>query len=84
MLVGDVDQLPSVGPGTVLADVIASGTVPVVRLTEIFRQAGQSWIVRAAHAVNARRDARSRRRPGQGDFYFVEADDAGRRSSTAS
>ena len=57
MLVGDVDQLPSVGPGTVLADVIASGAVPVVRLTEIFRQAGQSWIVRAAHAVNAGRDA---------------------------
>ena len=52
VLVGDVDQLPSVGPGAVLADMIASGAVPVVRLTEIFRQAGQSWIVRAAHAVN--------------------------------
>ena len=52
VLVGDVDQLPSVGPGAVLADVIASGAVPVVRLTEIFRQAGQSWIVRAAHAVS--------------------------------
>ncbi len=51
ILVGDVDQLPSVGPGAVLADVIASGAVPVVRLTTIFRQAGQSWIVRAAHAV---------------------------------
>ena len=51
VLVGDVDQLPSVGPGAVLADVIASGAVPVVRLTEIFRQAGQSWIVRTAHAV---------------------------------
>src|SRR3979409_2020066 len=52
VLVGDVDQLPSVGPGTVLADVIASKAVPVVRLTEIFRQAGQSWIVQAAHHVN--------------------------------
>ena len=52
VLVGDVDQLPSVGPGTVLADIIASKAVPVVRLTEIFRQAGQSWIVRAAHQVN--------------------------------
>src|SRR5439155_1748816 len=52
VLVGDVDQLPSVGPGTVLADIIASKSVPVVRLTEIFRQAGQSWIVRAAHRVN--------------------------------
>src|SRR5207253_3341395 len=50
ILVGDVDQLPSVGPGNVLADIIASRAVPVVRLTEIFRQAEQSWIVRAAHS----------------------------------
>jgi exodeoxyribonuclease V alpha subunit len=74
VLVGDVDQLPSVGPGTVLADVIASGVVPVVRLTEIFRQAGASWIVRAAHAVNAGEMPESAP-PGRGDFYFVEADD---------
>src|SRR6202045_4006938 len=51
VLVGDVDQLPSVGAGRVLGDVIASRTVPVVRLTEIFRQAEKSWIVRAAHAI---------------------------------
>ena len=51
VLVGDVDQLPSVGAGRVLGDVIASKTVPVVRLTEIFRQAEKSWIVRAAHAI---------------------------------
>jgi exodeoxyribonuclease V alpha subunit len=74
VLVGDVDQLPSVGPGTVLADVIASGAVPVVRLTEIFRQAGASWIVRAAHAVNHGEMPESAP-AGQGDFYFVEADD---------
>jgi exodeoxyribonuclease V alpha subunit len=74
VLVGDVDQLPSVGPGTVLADVITSGVVPVVRLTEIFRQAGASWIVRAAHAVNAGEMPESAP-AGQGDFYFVEADD---------
>ena len=74
VLVGDVDQLPSVGPGTVLADVIASGAVPVVRLTEIFRQAGQSLIVRAAHAVRQGEVPESAA-PGQGDFYFVEADD---------
>ncbi len=74
VLVGDVNQLPSVGPGTVLGDVIASGVVPVVRLTEIFRQAGASWIVRAAHAVNAGEMPESAP-PGQGDFYFVEADD---------
>jgi ATP-dependent exoDNAse (exonuclease V) alpha subunit len=72
VLVGDVDQLPSVGPGTVLADVINSGVVPVVRLTEIFRQAGASWIVRAAHAV--RNGELPQSAPaGQGDFYFVEA-----------
>lgn len=52
ILVGDVDQLPSVGPGNVLRDIIASGTVPVVRLTKIFRQSVQSGIVRTAHMVN--------------------------------
>ena len=52
VLVGDVDQLPSVGPGTVLRDVIASGAVPVVRLTEIFRQAAQSLIVLNAHRIH--------------------------------
>lgn len=73
VLVGDVDQLPSVGPGTVLADIIASGVVPVVRLTEIFRQAGRSWIVRAAHQVNHGELPESAP-AGQGDFYFVAAD----------
>jgi exodeoxyribonuclease V alpha subunit len=72
VLVGDVDQLPSVGPGTVLADLINSGVLPVVRLTEIFRQAESSWIVRAAHAVNQGHLPESAP-PGQGDFYFVEA-----------
>jgi exodeoxyribonuclease V alpha subunit len=74
VLVGDVDQLPSVGPGTALADIIASGAVPVVRLTEIFRQAGRSWIVRAAHAVRRGEEPESAP-PGQGDFFFVECDD---------
>jgi exodeoxyribonuclease V alpha subunit len=73
VLVGDVDQLPSVGPGTVLADIIASGVVPVVRLTEIFRQAGQSWIVRAAHQVNQGELPESAP-PNGGDFYFIEAE----------
>ena len=72
VLVGDVDQLPSVGPGTVLADVIASKAVPVLRLTEIFRQAGQSWIVRAAHRVN-HGELPDSAPAGLGDFYFVEA-----------
>jgi exodeoxyribonuclease V alpha subunit len=73
VLVGDVDQLPSVGPGAVLADVISSGAVPVVHLTEIFRQAEKSCIVRAAHAVNAGRmpePAADRR----ADFFFIEAE----------
>ena len=52
VLVGDVDQLPSVGPGTVLRDVIASGAVPIVRLTEIFRQAAESLIVVNAHRIH--------------------------------
>ena len=52
LLIGDVDQLPSVGPGQVLADIIASGAVPVVRLTEIFRQAAESRIITNAHRIN--------------------------------
>jgi len=53
LLVGDVDQLPSVGPGAVLADLIASGQVPTVRLTEVFRQAAASRIIVNAHRINA-------------------------------
>jgi exodeoxyribonuclease V alpha subunit len=45
LIVGDIDQLPSVGPGQVLADIIASGAVPVVRLTKVFRQAARSRII---------------------------------------
>ena len=53
LLVGDVDQLAPVGPGRVLEDLIDSAAVPVTRLTEIFRQAARSMIVRAAHAMNS-------------------------------
>ncbi len=53
LLVGDIDQLAPVGPGRVLEDLIESGVVPTVRLTEVFRQAARSLIVRAAHAINA-------------------------------
>ncbi|MCI8678494.1 MAG: ATP-dependent RecD-like DNA helicase [Lawsonibacter sp.] len=52
VLVGDPDQLPSVGPGSLFADLIRSGVVPTVRLTEIFRQAAQSAIIRNAHLIN--------------------------------
>ncbi len=74
ILVGDVDQLPSVGPGNVLGDVIASRCIPVVRLTEIFRQAGRSWIVQAAHQVNHGEMPESS--PDEhGDFFVIEAND---------
>jgi exodeoxyribonuclease V alpha subunit len=72
VLVGDVDQLPSVGPGAVLSELIASGEVPVVRLTEIFRQAQSSYIVRAAHAVNAGKLPVSAAAGSGGDFFFIE------------
>jgi exodeoxyribonuclease V alpha subunit len=75
LIVGDIDQLPSVGPGQVLADVIASGTVPVVRLTEVFRQAAQSRIITNAHRIN-QGSIPDLSKPGEGsDFYFVQADD---------
>jgi exodeoxyribonuclease V alpha subunit len=73
LIVGDIDQLPSVGPGQVLADIIASGAVPVVRLTEIFRQAAQSRIVTGAHRIN-QGFIPDLSNPGESDFYFVPAD----------
>jgi len=72
LLVGDVDQLPSVGPGQVLADVIGSGAVPVVRLTEVFRQAAQSRIITNAHRINQGQMPELTALDGS-DFYFVEA-----------
>jgi exodeoxyribonuclease V alpha subunit len=74
VLVGDVDQLPSVGPGTVLADVIASGAVPVVRLTEIFRQAAESLIVVNAHRIHDG-DMPDLGSGAARDFFFLEQDD---------
>src|SRR5207253_6997508 len=71
VFVGDVDQLPSVGPGIVLRDLIDSNVVRVVRLTHIFRQAGASFIVRAAHAINAGLEPESAPN-ANGDFFFVE------------
>ena len=74
LLVGDIDQLPSVGPGQVLAAIIGSGTVPVVRLTEVFRQAAQSRIITNAHRINRGELPDLRRPEGDTDFYFVETD----------
>src|SRR6267378_3512065 len=75
LIVGDIDQLPSVGPGQVLADVIASGAVPVVRLTEVFRQAAHSRIITSAHQINRGSIPDLSRPEGDSDFYFVPADD---------
>jgi exodeoxyribonuclease V alpha subunit len=75
ILVGDVDQLPSVGPGSVLADLIASSVVPVVRLTEIFRQAAESRIITAAYAINHGQMPDLSSSEQLTDFYFIEANE---------
>jgi len=75
LIVGDIDQLPSVGPGQVLADIISSGTVTVARLTEVFRQAAQSKIITTAHAINAGQIPDLRSSDENTDFYFVSATD---------
>jgi len=76
VLVGDINQLPSVGPGNILKDIIASGAVPVVELTEIFRQAQESSIVVNAHRIN--RGLFPKLQPAEHqleDFYLVEQED---------
>src|SRR3989449_1578540 len=75
LIVGDIDQLPSVGPGQVLADGISSGAIPVVRLTEVFRQAAQSRIITSAHRINQGSMPDLGKPEGTSDFYFVPADD---------
>jgi exodeoxyribonuclease V alpha subunit len=81
VLVGDQDQLPSVGPGMVLRDAIASGAVPVVRLDEIFRQAAQSLIVTNAHRIHDGELPQLGEAPSAGphadqrDFFFLEEED---------
>ncbi|KPK28926.1 MAG: recombinase RecD [Nitrospira bacterium SG8_3] len=76
VMVGDVNQLPSVGPGSVLKDIIRSNVVPVVELKEIFRQAGESLIVVNAHKIN--NGVMPKLKPDKEnleDFYFIEQDD---------
>ena len=68
-----MDQLPSVGPGTVLSDLIFSEAVTVVRLSQIFRQAAESQIIRAAYAINQGRMPDLKASEGLSDFYFIEA-----------
>jgi exodeoxyribonuclease V alpha subunit len=75
LVVGDIDQLPSVGPGQVLADIISSGALPVVRLTEVFRQAAQSRIITNAHRINQGLIPDLKPPENESDFYFVQAED---------
>ena len=75
VLVGDADQLPSVGPGNVLGDLIASARLAVIRLDRIFRQAEQSLIVRNAHRINRGEMPLEHTGGELGDFYFVPRDD---------
>lgn len=80
ILVGDVDQLPSVGPGRVLKDIISSQVIPVCRLTQVFRQAAESDIIINAHRINSgklprwpgTRVGKKRETVDASDFYFVE------------
>lgn len=75
LLVGDVDQLPSVGPGSVLADIINSNTVTVAKLTEIFRQAATSKIITSAHSINKGYSPKVSEKGEKSDFYFMEVDE---------
>lgn len=76
LLVGDVDQLLSVGQRQVLNDVIASGTVPVVRLTEVFQQASENRIVVNAHRINAGQIPEHPQSGEHANFFFVDVDDS--------
>ena len=79
LMIGDVDQLPSVGPGSVLSDLIQSDVVQVSRLNEIFRQAAESRIIQAAHDINngqAPVEFTTAAKPSaKSDFFFIERDD---------
>jgi exodeoxyribonuclease V alpha subunit len=75
ILVGDVDQLPSVGPGTALSDLIESEVVPTVRLTEVFRQAVNSQIITSAHRIRRGQMPDVREARQDSDFHFVERDE---------
>jgi exodeoxyribonuclease V alpha subunit len=75
LLIGDVDQLPSVGPGMVLRNMIDSGVVPVVRLTEVFRQAANSGIITNAHRINEGLMPEIASKESESDFYFIDRED---------
>ena len=74
LIVGDIDQLPSVGPGSVLTDMIASQVIKVVKLNEIFRQAANSQIIVNAHRINQGLFPLTNNNPSFNDFYFIKAE----------
>ena len=82
LLVGDVDQLPSVGPGHVLKHLIDSRCVPVVRLTEVFRQAAESRIITNAHRINAGSMPEVPEKETVSDFYWIDREEPARVSET--
>jgi len=82
LLVGDVDQLPSVGPGMVLRDLIESGLVPVARLTEVFRQAASSRIITNAHRINEGLQPEAPEPGAESDFHFIEREQPERIAET--
>lgn len=82
LLVGDIDQLPSIGPGSVLADIIRSNVVPVVRLTEIFRQSVSSRITANAHNIRAGQMPQLQEPAKESDFFFIERDEPASIQST--
>src|SRR5271165_6691064 len=75
LLVGDIDQLPSVGPGMVLSHLIESKIVPVVRLTEVFRQVAHSRIIINAHRINQGQMPEVPAKGGESDFFFLDRDE---------
>ncbi len=82
IIVGDVDQLPSVGPGSVLSDLIESKSLPVIRLTEVFRQAASSWIIKAAHKINKGIFPELPKKGDISDFYLISLEEPERVSET--
>ena len=82
LLIGDVDQLPSVGPGSALRDIIASGTAPVAQLTEIFRQAAGSQIIANAHQINRGQTPEFASTPSNSDFFLIKRNEPEKLLST--
>ncbi len=76
ILVGDVDQIPSVGPGAVLQSLIQTGKIPTLKLTQVFRQAAESEIIQSAHQINAGQMPMMKRRDKKSDFHFIPSADS--------